>query len=329
MRLSCLLFCFFSLSLTGCDFFEVTHTTSANASVSSPFNSVTETFLPRIDAEETPLATVELLPATLVVATATDVPSATPALVATPTDDTRLLSRYWREWPIIPDFSPKAKQILSQARRNQLLDLTGFSKVGDCQMVSGIFLGGYARGQYPIPSGREATVTWFAESMMRDSVTSSVGLGVNSVLNPMFGYAAGHQECEPKESPIACELRLSRPVVVMIAMGTNWKPNAEVSFEKHLRILVEQILEFGSLPILSTKADNVEMDWKLNLAIAKVAYDYDIPLVNVWRAVQDLPDRGLMPPPKDTYLSPDGWMRRNRVWLETLNHLHLLLTEEK
>lgn len=70
------------------------------------------------------------------------------------------------------------------------------------------------------------------------------------------------------------------------------------------------------------------MDWKLNLAIAKVAYDYDVPLVNVWRAVQDLPDQGLMLPPKNTYLSPDGWMRRNRVWLETLHQLHLILTEE-
>ena len=141
---------------------------------------------------------------------------------------------------------------------------------------------------------------------------------MNSVLNPMFGLSAGYNECGANETPLDCELRIRKPVVVMVAMGTNWVPHAEVSYEKYLRMLVDRILASGALPILATKADNIEQDWKLNEAAAQVAYDYDLPLVNVWRSVQDLPNHGLESP-KNIYLTGDAWMRRNRIWLETLD----------
>jgi len=252
----------------------------------------------------------------------------TPTIIPSPTEDNRLEPYYWRNWQVVPDFSPNARQILIRAMQNSDIDIHSFSKVGDCQMTCGTFLGGYVRNQYRIPSGFEATVVWFSESMIRDGVTSYGGLGVNSILNPMFAYAAGYKECDPKETPLSCELRITRPAVVVIGLGTNWKPYAETSFEEHLRRVVDQVLASGALPILSTKADNVELDWKLNLAIAKIAYDYDIPLVNVWRAVQDLPNRGLMEPPKQIYLTPDGWMRRNQAWLSTLQAVYLIVNEE-
>jgi hypothetical protein len=87
---------------------------------------------------------------------------------------------------------------------------------------------------------------------------------------------------------------------------------------------VDRALETGALPILATKADNVEEDWKLNQTIAQVAYDYDLPLVNVWRSVQDLPGRGIE---KKVYLTPDGWGRRNYVWLATLDKIHEVLKD--
>ena len=273
-----------------------------------------------IIAANTP--TLTILPSSIALATETDtstlVPVFTPILASTattvpfPTEDTRLLAYYWRNWPIVPKLSPKAKEILLRAKQNSSIDIKSLGKVGDCQMASDTFLGGYVREQYPIPPGLEKTILWFSESMVNDSVTSYAGLGVNSVLNPMFAFAAGYKECDPKETPLSCELRVARPVVVMIGLGTNWKPNAEVSFEKHMRTIVDQVLESGALPILSTKADNVELDWKLNLAIAQIAYDYELPLVNVWRSVQDLPNHGLLSPPKQVYLTPDGWMRRDR-----------------
>lgn len=252
----------------------------------------------------------------------------TPTSSFTPTPDTRLTAYYWREWAVNPELSYTAQEIIIKALSNSNLDLHTFSKVGDCQMTSGTFLGGFTNGKYKIPDGYSETVIWFSDSMATESVTAANGLGINSILSPLFGLAAGHTQCERNETPLDCELRTRRPAFVLIAMGTNWKPNGEVSFEKHLRVVVDRILETGALPILSTKADNIENDWKLNQAIAQVAYDYDLPLVNVWRNVQDLPNHGLESP-KNIYLTGDGWMRRNYAWLYILRDIHEFITEQQ
>jgi hypothetical protein len=74
--------------------------------------------------------------------------------------------------------------------------------------------------------------------------------------------------------------------------------------------------------VLSTKADNVEGDHSLNLATARVAHDYDVPLWNFWLAAQSLPNGGLDPKRDNVYLSfPDGWDRRNFTALESLDAL--------
>ena len=191
-------------------------------------------------------------------------------------------------------------------------------------MTSGTFLGGFANGKYAVPDGHSETVSWFSDSMVTESITAANGLGINSVLSPIFGLPAGHMECDRNETPLDCELRTKHPAFVLIAMGTNWKPNGELSFEKHLRIVVDRILDTGALPIVATKADNIEGDWKLNQAIAQVAYDYDLPLVNIWRSVQDLPNHGLESP-KNIYLTGDGWMRRNHAWLKMLEKIRVLI----
>lgn len=256
------------------------------------------------------------------------VPTQTSALLPSisPSPDTRPVPYYWRDWPVTPDFSSHALNILLDARDNPSLDIHVFSKVGDCQMTPATFLGGFANGTYTVPAGLEAAVSWFSNSMISESVTAANGLGISSVLDPMFGLAAGHSQCQPNETPLDCELRTRHPAVVLIAMGTNWKPHAEVSFEKYLRQVVDRILAAGALPILATKADDIEGDWKLDLAIAQVAYDYDLPLVNVWRSVQNLPNHGLEAPLNE-YLTGDGWMAANYAWLDTLEKVRLVLSK--
>jgi hypothetical protein len=281
----------------------------------------------------TPVAQTQVIPSMTVTQASTAIPirlittptvTPTPTHSATLTPDTRKTAHYWREWPVVPEFSGHAQEILRQAAQNAALDRHTFSKVGDCQMTAGTFLGGYANGKYKIPQGYEKTVEWFSDSMLSESVTAERGLGVSSVLNPMFGLAAGYKQCLSNEKPLDCELRTRRPMIVMIGMGTNWIPNAELSFERYLREIVDTVLKTGALPILATKADNVEGNWKLNEAIARVAYDYDLPLVNVWRSVHDLPGKGLE---RKIYLTPDGWMRRNQAWLLTLDGVRQELTK--
>jgi hypothetical protein len=247
---------------------------------------------------------------------------------STSSPDTRLTPYYWREWPETPELSQTALKIIEGAVDNLNLDLHAFSKVGDCQMTSSTFLRGFTNGKYKTPDGYIETIDWFSTSMATESITAANGLGINSVLNPMFGLPAGNTQCNKEETPLDCELRTRHPAFVLIAMGTNWKPNGEISFEKYLRVVVERILATGALPILATKADNIEKDWKLNQAIAQIAYEYDLPLVNVWHSVQDLPNHGLVAP-KNIYLTGDGWMRRNYAWLEMLEKIRIVVDESK
>ena len=230
----------------------------------------------------------------------------------------------WRDWPIVPSLSPRAKQILAGAQSNQAINLHTFSKVGDCQMTSGTFLAGYVKGTYKVPEGSAETIEWFADSMTAENITAVNGYGINTVLDPAYALKRGNEQCLAGETPLDCELRTRKPAVVLIGMGTNWIPHAEESFEKHLRNVVDTVLKTGALPILATKADNVEGDWKLNQAIAQVAYDYDLPLVNVWLSVQDLPGRGIE---RRIYLTGDGWMSRNAAWLATLETVHAHLAK--
>jgi hypothetical protein len=278
----------------------------------------------KVKAPITKTATPIAVDIVILMLTPTALPTESPTDPAIPTMDLRPIPYDWREWARVPNLTPRAQSILLSAINNPELDMHTFSKVGDCQMTSGTFLGGFVNGKYHTPSEYIETVEWYADSMAIDTLTAENGLGISSVLIPMFGLAAGYQQCLENETPLDCELRTRKPSIVLIAMGTNWIPNAEISFKRYLRKIVERVLETGALPVLATKADNIEKNWGINQTIAQVAYDYDVPLVNIWLAVQGLPNYGL-DPSNNIYLSGDGWMARNYAWLGILEKIRLFI----
>jgi hypothetical protein len=75
-------------------------------------------------------------------------------------------------------------------------------------------------------------------------------------------------------------------------LGTNdvWHPD---EFEPQMRKIIEYSIENGTIPILATKADNQDSDHSINATIARLAWEYDIPLWNFWAAVEPLPAHGL------------------------------------
>jgi hypothetical protein len=195
-----------------------------------------------------------------------------------------------------------------------------FSRVGDCQSVPAIFMGLYDdKGRYWLGNDYaflQETIDQFAGSFSRQSMAAKDGFGVASVLSPL---RSNLEMCNSDESPIQCEFRLQKPSLVFVAMGTNWAPGAELTFEKYLRQIVEFSIQRGVVPILVTKGDDIEQDFKLNLAIAQVAYDYDMPLFNAWRAIQYLHNHGLED--NGIYLTIDAWNVRDFTGLQTLDTL--------
>lgn len=235
----------------------------------------------------------------------------------------------WQQFPIIPTaISQRARAIYQQglAMGN---DPTHFSKLGDCQNISTYFLAIYDHPdlytlgeQY---SDLQETIDYFAGSWSRESKSVKGGFNVASVFNPIF---SDKEVCEKNESPLACELRLHKPSIVLISMEEWW--NGDVSkYETYLRRIVETVIEHGAVPVLATKADNLEGDHEINRAIANLAYEYELPLWNFWLAVQPIPAHGLQ---KDGFHLTNGindfsssiqlkrgWVQRNLTALQVLD----------
>jgi hypothetical protein len=246
-------------------------------------------------------------------------PTAVRTIASTPTQDTRPLARNWSAWPIIPIASARAVEIYQNGIRMGVTANT-YSVVGDCQSQPEVFLGIYATDRYYLAISDQylqETINIFYNSFQHDSAAVRNGLSAPSALDPLW---ADTNRCKGNESPLACELRLSKPMIVFVNLGTNWMAGASAdAYEGYLRKIVDMIITSGAVPILTNKSDNVEGDHSINLATAKVAYDYDIPMMNFWLAADRLPNHGLDATRDNIYLTPEGWDMRNYLALRTLD----------
>ena len=307
----------FTMVISGCSPTIPTQAPSAG-SVISPQISIPGT---STSAPETPAPTQLIVTTSAPSLSSTRIPtllapSQTPIDTPTPTADTRLNAYYWRNWPVIPTLSAQALQVFAHGQELGN-DLHSFSRIGDCQSVPAIFLGIYDTDRYSLDTKNkdlQATIDQFSGSFQRENITAKDGFGISSVLTPLM---SDPKLCQPTETPLDCEYRLHKPIIAFIAMGTNWKPNASATFERYLRQVVDFCIEHGVIPVLVTKADNIENNYLLNRSIAQVAYDYDMPLYNAWAAVQYLPNHGLEG--DKIYLTTDAWDVRTFAGLQALD----------
>lgn len=196
----------------------------------------------------------------------------------------------WQLRPVIPSVSSRAREIYA---RGMALgnDPRAFSVVGDCQSVPAFFLGTfdedtYALGKYDY---LQATIDHFKGSFNRRNMTVHSGFNVASVLTETW---ADPKRCEIGETPLMCEYRLHKPSIAFVSMETIWSGDV-AGYESHLRQIVSYLVEQGVVPILGTKADNIEGGHRVNAVIAQIADEFGVPLWNFWLAVQPLPNHGL------------------------------------
>lgn len=220
-----------------------------------------------------------------------------PAVTPTPVEDEEdslVGDGDWMNLPVLPEFSARARSIYRDGieRGN---NPQAFSRIGDGEVATHWFLSGFVRdaGSYtlgPFPE-LQATIEFFASSIARDGQAARAGFNTTRILDPAF---ADRFVCERGESPLECELRINRPSIAILSLGTNqvWAPEI---FTADLRIIIEKLIDAGVLPILSTKGDNLEGDHRINQRIADLAFEYQLPLWNFWRAIQPLPGHGLQP----------------------------------
>lgn len=258
----------------------------------------------------------------LLTPTETPTPEVTATAVVTPTEDTRPLPEDWKEWPVVPEITSRVYEIyaLGQELGN---DPHNFSKIGDCHSVREAFMGLFDKpGWYKLRDGREhlqESIDWFSGSFDRNGYSVKGGYNAAAVLSPIW---ADPQTCLPGENPVECEVRVHKPVFAFISLEVWWKGRTPEQYETYMRTIIDYLLEHGVVPILATKADNVEGDYSLNLTSAKLAYDYNLPLWNFWRAAQELPNHGMDPVRNDGFhISYQAWTVRSFTALETLDNL--------
>ena len=262
-------------------------------------------------------------------------PSSTPQFTSSPTPnysptpDLRLKPEQWKDWPIVPEISPRAAQIYEQglAMGN---DPHAFSKVGDCQSITEAFLGIYDKpGQYSLDQFEylQESVDYYKGSFGRESQSVRGGFNAAAVLLPLW---ADPTACNSGETPLECEVRIHNPSIIIISLEVWYKGRTPETYAAYLRQIINYSISKGVLPVLATKADNIEGDHSVNLTVAQLAYEYDIPMWNFWRAVQPLSDHGIdwARDAEGFHITVPAWNMRSFTALQVLDTIRRDLAGE-
>jgi hypothetical protein len=240
----------------------------------------------------------------------------------------------WMQMPVVPTNVSDTMRDVYQHGLEMGNDPTHFSVIGDCQNVSSYFLSVFEKpDEYSLGDKYtylQPTIDYYQGSFSRVSVAVKGGFNAAAVISPL---RSDPKTCNPNESPLDCELRIWRPSIVFVSMETWWSQKPEQEYEKYMRKVLDRIIETGAVPIIATKADNLEGDNAINATVARLAYEYDIPMWNFWAAVQPLPNHGLSDDgfhltfgrnffDDPVRMNNDAWPWRNLTALQTLDAVH-------
>lgn len=194
-----------------------------------------------------------------------------------------------------------------------------FTVAGACNSEAYAFVRRVATGLYDTSGlpGLYGAIQRFGPSFARVSMAARGGYTAASLFEPDWVEPG---LCPLGEGPLACELRRTRASVIFIEIGTGdqfvWS-----EFEARFRAAVDYALGVGALPVLVTKADDLDHQQGgsppgyINDAIRRVARERDLPLIDFHAATRTLPNFGLLDEGNfDFHLNPPG------------SDLHLLAT---
>lgn len=271
----------------------------------------------------------------------TAVPAPGLAELGLPLDLPPLAPNEWQTLPIIPQTVSARMQRLYQIGQTLGRDARRFSVIGDCQSIPTYFFTEF-EGQPGVNyhlgetyASLQPTIDWFKGSFY-GGVAANGGQNVAAVFSPLW---ADPLACGREEGPLACELRISQAAFALISLEENWKGDA-AAYRENLEKIVRYTISQGVIPVLATKASNLEGDHSINRAIVETGRAYEIPLWNFWASLQDLPAQGLYEdrfhltqgaPGRFDFRGEirTGWGMRNLTALQMLDALRRLLVGER
>ncbi len=203
---------------------------------------------------------------------------------------------------------------------------TVFARAGDENTATPDFLADFANGAFILDAyaGLQTIIDFYNSTTVRDeggvprtsfNITSFAAASNWTTVDVLDTNRIDPANCLAGETPFTCELRLTRPAVVLIMFGTHDLELPQVTpdvFRANVQALVQASLSNGVIPVLSTiprRLDGLateEQVARLNTEIVNVAQAANIPLWNFWLAVRDLPNGGLSPDGVTLSVSPTG-----------------------
>ena len=182
-----------------------------------------------------------------------------------------------------------------------------FTYAGDSTILQGGVIDAFALGSaYDLSANADLQpiIDWFntavspsdTPSFSRTSAALGGGYRAADLLNP----ANSPGSCNPGETPIACEVRVSNASVILIAVGYNDALNSTDpgSFSNDLTMIVQTALSQGAIPVLFTvrpASDGGILEQNtaaINNAILNVAAANNVPVLNIWRVLEPMADDG-------------------------------------
>jgi hypothetical protein len=238
----------------------------------------------------------------------------------------------------LPDWikvTPRARELVRQAIKAGR-DPRMFTIAGDSNSTWQRGIGRIAAGTFDfgVNGQLRGVVARFDPSFSRVSLAVGGGYRAADMADPDMAAAKG---CQPGEGLFACELRASNAGIVFIQLGTGDK-FAWRDFEANTRAMIELTLARSAVPVLVTKADDMESIQGgagfnfINDTIRALAAEYQLPLVDFYGASRDLPtvpNPDLPKRPFTQYGLHDEWgyyfhLTEEGFALKVLGELHML-----
>ncbi len=178
-----------------------------------------------------------------------------------------------------------------------------FSKVGDSITATAMFLTPFGDGSYDLGEYEDLAplLAHYTDATLRtgnpfnnQSLAARPGWTAQAVLNPNNALDG---VCQPGESPLRCEYRLSQPSVALIMFGTNDLGSRTVDeFAADMQQIVDTSVEMGVIPVISTIPPRLDYTDSVNIfnaALRELAASNRVPLWDYAAALDPLPDDGL------------------------------------
>ncbi len=267
----------------------------ASAAHATPTLVLPPTFTPTVTprpATPTPQPIIVTPTETPVAAPAAPLPTATPA-----NHITTLNGVPYNEF-IIMDAETEA-HVREIYQRGQKLgrDPHAFSKLGDSLIATKHFLrvfdgrdpnlGDYNLGDYAY---LQDTINYFAGSFHRYGKAVRLGMNTRMAFDPKW---ADEKACGAGVNMVDCEIWAHNPSFMFVQLGTN-DHRSLVLFQDNYQRIVDYLIYQGIVPILFTKADRLADPLNQNNSIIReTAEKYHVPLIDMDRLAETLPNRGL------------------------------------